>query len=71
VEATTLAADRPHASAAIRAKAQTQTGQEGGCIVIQEAGLDGCWIHRVLEREAIESYDSIRHRSPHPAGAAV
>ena len=25
-------------------------------IVIQEAGLDGFWIHRVLESEGIESY---------------
>jgi transposase len=42
--------------AQLRAKAQTRTGQEFGFIVIQEAGLDGFWIHRVLEREGIESY---------------
>src|SRR5579859_6023378 len=27
-----------------------------GRVSIQEAGLDGFWIHRVLEREGIESY---------------
>jgi transposase len=42
--------------AQLRAKAQTRTGEEFGFIVIQEAGLDGFWIHRVLEREGIESY---------------
>jgi transposase len=42
--------------AQLRAKAQARTGQEFGFIVIQEAGLDGFWIHRVLEREGIESY---------------
>ena len=42
--------------AQLRAKARVRTGQEFGFIVIQEAGLDGFWIHRVLEREGIESY---------------
>jgi transposase len=42
--------------AQLRSKAQARTGQEFGFIVIQEAGLDGFWIHRVLEREGIESY---------------
>jgi len=40
----------------LRAKAQKRTGQDFGVIVIQEAGLDGFWIHRVLEREGIESH---------------
>jgi transposase len=40
----------------LRSKAQRRTGQKFGFIVIQEAGLDGFWIHRVLEREGIESY---------------
>jgi len=40
----------------LRAKARKRTGQEFGVIVIQEAGLDGFWIHRVLEREGIESH---------------
>jgi transposase len=42
--------------AQLRSKAQMRTGHEFGFIVIQEAGLDGFWIHRVLEREGIESY---------------
>lgn len=42
--------------ALLREKARVRTGQEFGFIVIQEAGLDGFWIHRVLEREGIESY---------------
>jgi transposase len=42
--------------AQLRAKAHTRTGQDFGFIVIQEAGLDGFWIHRVLENEGIESY---------------
>lgn len=42
--------------AQLRAKAQARTGQEFGFIVIQEAGLDGFWIHRVLESEGIESH---------------
>jgi transposase len=42
--------------AQLRAKAAKRTGQDYGVIVIQEAGLDGFWIHRVLERESIESH---------------
>jgi transposase len=42
--------------ALLREKARVRTGREFGFIVIQEAGLDGFWIHRVLEREDIESY---------------
>jgi transposase len=40
----------------LRVKAAKRTGQDYGLIVIQEAGLDGFWIHRVLEREGIESH---------------
>lgn len=40
----------------LRVKATARTGQDFGIIVIQEAGLDGFWIHRVLEREGIESH---------------
>src|SRR3954449_2444002 len=36
-------------------KARARTGQVFPIIVIQEAGLDGVWIHRVLQREGIES----------------
>src|SRR5271165_3927273 len=42
--------------AELRAKAQTRTGQLFPLIVIQEAGLDGFWIHRVLQSEGIESH---------------
>jgi transposase len=37
-------------------KALAQTGKSFPIIVIQEAGLDGFWIHRALQREGIESH---------------
>ncbi|RJT22398.1 IS110 family transposase [Mesorhizobium waimense] len=37
-------------------KRKARTGQCFPIIVIQEAGLDGFWIHRVLEAEGIESH---------------
>jgi transposase len=37
-------------------KAFARTGKSFPIIVIQEAGLDGFWIHRVLLNEGIESY---------------
>jgi transposase len=37
-------------------KAQARTGRRFPVIVIQEAGLDGFWIHRVLQAEGIESH---------------
>jgi len=40
----------------LRAKARARTGRTFPIIVIQEAGLDGFWIHRLLEAEGIESY---------------
>ena len=36
-------------------KAEARTGRCFPIIVIQEAGLDGFWIHRVLQAEGIES----------------
>jgi transposase len=42
--------------ARLRAKAQARTGKTFPVIVIQEAGPDGFWIHRVLENEGIESH---------------
>jgi len=42
--------------ARLRTTAQARTGKIFPIIVIQEAGLDGFWIHRVLEREGIESH---------------
>jgi transposase len=40
----------------IRDKASARTGISYPVIVIQEAGLDGFWIHRALEQEGIESH---------------
>jgi transposase len=37
-------------------KARTRTRHIFPIIVIQEAGLDGFWIHRVLQKEGIESH---------------
>ena len=42
--------------ARLRTKAQARTGEIFPIIVIQEAGLDGFWVHRVLAREGIESH---------------
>src|SRR5437660_5376713 len=42
--------------AELRRKAPVRTGQDFPIIVIQEAGLDGFWIHRVLQSEGIESH---------------
>lgn len=42
--------------AELRKKAEARTGQCFPIIVIQEAGLDGFWIHRVLQSEGIESH---------------
>ena len=40
----------------LQARAQARTGKIFPVIVIQEAGLDGFWVHRVLEKEGIESH---------------
>jgi transposase len=40
----------------LRQKARARTGEVFRLIVIQEAGLDGFWIHRVLQSEGIESH---------------
>jgi transposase len=40
----------------LKRKAQARTGRCFPIIVIQEAGLDGFWIHRVLQAEGIESH---------------
>ena len=42
--------------AELRRKAVARTGRDFPIIVIQEAGLDGFWIHRVLQSEGIESH---------------
>ena len=41
---------------ALQAKTQARTGHSYRTVVIQEAGLDGFWIHRALEKEGIESH---------------
>ena len=41
---------------AIRDKVLARTGKSYPIVVIQEAGLDGFWIHRALEKEGIESH---------------
>jgi transposase len=40
----------------LQRKTKARTGQDFRIISILEAGLDGFWIHRILEREGIESY---------------
>jgi transposase len=40
----------------LRDKVRLRTGQVVPIIVMQEAGLDGFWIHRLLQDEGIESY---------------
>ena len=40
----------------LQRKSRERTGQSYPIISIQEAGLDGFWIHRILEREGIETY---------------
>jgi transposase len=42
--------------AQLQEKAQARTGQVFSIITIQEAGLDGFWIHRVLQDEGVESH---------------
>jgi transposase len=40
----------------LREKALARTGTSYPILVIQEAGLDGFWLHRVLEQEGCESH---------------
>src|SRR3712207_1423013 len=42
--------------AGLRARTQARAGKAFPIIAIQEAGLDGFWLHRVLETEGIESH---------------
>lgn len=42
--------------AELRKRALGRTGKMAPIIVVQEAGLDGFWIHRVLQAEGIESH---------------
>jgi transposase len=40
----------------LQAKCKARTGQSYRLIVIHEAGLDGFWIHRILQNDGIESH---------------
>lgn len=40
----------------LRHKALQRTGRNFPVVTIHEAGLDGFWIHRILEREGVESH---------------
>src|SRR5437868_5969240 len=42
--------------AELKRKAEVRTGQSYPIITIQEAGLDGFWLHRVLQQEGVESH---------------
>lgn len=42
--------------ATLRSKAVARSGVQYGIVCIQEAGLDGFWLHRALEAEGIESW---------------
>ena len=42
--------------ARLRTTAERRTGRPVEVLVIQEAGLDGFWLHRLLERNGIESH---------------
>jgi transposase len=42
--------------AELKRKAEVRTGQSYPIITIQEAGLDGFWLHRVLQQNGIESH---------------
>src|ERR1700716_10686 len=42
--------------AQLKEKARARTGRDFPIIVIQETGLDGFWIHRMLQSEGIESH---------------
>ena len=42
--------------AELRRKAEVRTGQSYPIITIQEAGLDGFWLHRVLQQNGVESH---------------
>jgi hypothetical protein len=52
----------------LRERARTRTGRTFPVVAIQEAGLDGFWVHRALEGAGVESQSSIPPRSPSPAG---
>jgi transposase len=42
--------------AELERKAQVRTGESYPTVTIQEAGLDGFWLHRALQQEGVESH---------------
>src|ERR1700704_6339481 len=42
--------------AELKRKTEARTGESYPIITIEEAGLDGFWLHRVLQQEGIESH---------------
>ena len=40
----------------LRRKAEVRTGQTYPIVTIQEAGLDGFWLHRVMQQQGVESH---------------
>jgi transposase len=42
--------------AELKRKAEARTGKSFPIVTIQEAGLDGFWLHRVLQSEGVESH---------------
>ena len=63
----------------LKRKASERTGKSFPIVVIQEAGLDGFWLHRVLQSEGIESHvvdpPRLRRRAdggaPRPTGSTA
>src|SRR3954465_3937924 len=52
----------------LREKARARTGHVFPIILIQEAGLDGFWIHRVLKAKGSRAMSSIPPPSRRPVG---
>jgi transposase len=48
----------------LKLKASERTGKSFPIVVIQEAGLDGFWLHRVLQSEGVESHVVDRNVAP-------
>src|SRR4051794_19989484 len=57
--------------AQLQEKARLRTGQSFRIIVIQEAGLDGFWIHRALRTKASKATSSTRPRLQRRAGTTI
>ena len=55
--------------AQLQQKARLRTGQSFRIIVVQEAGLDGFWIHRALQNEGTKATSSTRPRLQRRGGA--